>query len=170
VERDIEKTSIKRMEGINKNLGQDLSRNCSLGRDKNPVPDKIMEDLEEEGISRFQVMSLFSEMEMIGENAENIWEEGMETGDVMEGANKGDVMETLPAKLLLVFQKLAREDHNQAGFVIPDKHQDQAREVGNADDVGADGTKEGQPNTRGWALENKVGFYHGREEKLQNYQ
>jgi hypothetical protein len=73
MDMDKEETNIIRMEVNSKNMEQGLNQNCSLGGGKSLVPEHIMEDLEEEEISRFQVMSLLSEMKMIGENAENIW-------------------------------------------------------------------------------------------------
>jgi hypothetical protein len=63
-------------------------------------------------------MSLLSEMEMIGENAKNIWEEEV---DIMEKDDQRDVMETLPANLLVAVQELAR-DEQKADMPMTDIH------------------------------------------------
>jgi hypothetical protein len=39
-----------------------------------PIPDEIMEEIEEDSISKNQVIKLLSEMDMVDENGEMYWE------------------------------------------------------------------------------------------------
>jgi hypothetical protein len=109
-------------------LEQGLKQNSSL-EGEIPVPNQIMDELEEEGISKFQVM--------IRENVENIWEEDV---DIMKNVDKRDVMETLLVDLLGAVQELAKEA-KKVGMARSDTYQEQGGDAENE-------AKEEHPNMK----------------------
>jgi hypothetical protein len=85
-------------------LGEYSNASLRQGRNRGQVPDSLLAEMEREGISREQVTQLLSEMEMLDESGEGLWEMEVDTEECEAWRY---FMEVLPTGIMPTTQELS---------------------------------------------------------------
>jgi hypothetical protein len=78
----------------------DVEKEVNMEVQKEMLPRDIIAEMADKGMPVLQVMKLLSEMELIDENGENMWEENLEEKQDGEEMFDTDIMVSLPMEIL----------------------------------------------------------------------
>jgi hypothetical protein len=137
----------------------DVEKEVNMEVQKEMLPRDIIAEMADKGMPMLHVMKLLSEMELIDENGENMWEENLEEKQDGEEMFDTDIMVSLPMEILPSTQDIADEVQQEGcgGFFIPELRVGQTRT--NEDS----GMGEDELTTQGQQMDNKI---EGKKTKL----